>query len=138
MTKYGLLLLVALIAVFASKPAIGQLERATVAADTAHVEATLNEWSVSLSVDTVAAGAVHFMIRNAGSVAHSFEIEREGNDDAEGETEDTEWKTGPIEAGAEATLSADLVAGTYEIYCPQKDDGGDHEDKGMTTKLIVR
>lgn len=136
MTKYGLVILAALFAVFASRPAIGQLEKSAMAADTAHVEATLTEWSVTLSVDTVAAGTVHFMIRNAGSVAHSFEVEREGDDDAEGE--DTEWTTEPIAAGAEGTLAVDLVAGSYEIYCPQKDDGGDHEEKGMKTTLVVR
>lgn len=133
MTKYGLLILAVLFAVFASKPAIGQLERPSIAADTAHVEATLNEWSITLSVDTVAAGAVHFMIRNAGTVAHSFEVEREVEDG-----EDFEQKVENIAAGGEGTLAVDLVAGTYEIYCPIKDDGGDHEEKGMKTTLVVR
>lgn len=136
MTKYGLLIMAALFAGFASQPALGPLELPTVTADTAHVEATLGEWSIALSVDTVAAGPVHFMIRNAGSVAHTFEVEREGNGDDEAEA--TEWKTETIAAGAETTLAADLAPGTYEIYCPLEDEHGDHEDKGMKTTLIVR
>ncbi|MGQ0814867.1 MAG: cupredoxin domain-containing protein [Gemmatimonadota bacterium] len=103
-------------------------EEASPAADTTHVEATLNEWRVQLSVDTVAAGPVQFMIRNSGQVTHAFEVEGEG---LEEEIDD-------IQAGANATLTVNLRPGTYEVYCPRDDDAGNHKAKGMTTQLIVR
>lgn len=109
---------------------------ATRGADTAQgpvpageVTATLSEWDIELSRDTLAAGEHTFRVVNRGSVAHRFEIEGVGQERA----------TELLQGGAEATLTVDLAAGEYEVYCPVENrETGDHSAKGMQTRLIVR
>ena len=91
--------------------------------------ATLSEWDIELSRDTLAAGEHTFRVVNRGSVAHRFEIEGVGQ----------ERETELLRGGAEATLTVDLAAGEYEVYCPVENrETGDHSAKGMQTRLIVR
>ena len=95
-------------------------------ADLAAVDATLAEWSVTLSQDSVAAGALAFNIRNTGSMVHRFEVEGNGE----------EWESEDINPGDEVTMSLNLTPGVYEVYCPIE-DGESHRARGMTTTLRV-
>lgn len=91
------------------------------------VQATLREWSVELSVDTVAPGAVSFQIANRGELAHSFAITGEGE----------EWTVEEIASGQDATLLVDLTVGIYDIFCPMVNLEGSHESRGMRGQLVV-
>lgn len=91
------------------------------------VSATLTEWAVELSTQDVEAGAVAFDITNSGTVPHTFEIEGGGE----------EWSTEPIEPGGSVTMSIDLPAGEYKVYCPIDSAGMNHESQGMVTQLRV-
>jgi uncharacterized cupredoxin-like copper-binding protein len=92
------------------------------------VTASLSEWTVTLSADTVPHGTVSFEVRNTGTEDHALEVEGEGQ----------EWKTGPIKPGESATLSVALPAGTYDVYCPLASGGEAHADRGMKTSVTVR
>ncbi|CAN5718201.1 hypothetical protein BH23GEM10_BH23GEM10_08340 [soil metagenome] len=89
------------------------------------VSVTLTEWSIGLSTQDVEAGAVAFDIRNDGTMPHTFEIEGGGE----------EWSTEPIEPGGSVTMSIDLPAGEYKVYCPIDSAGMNHESQGMVTQL---
>lgn len=91
------------------------------------VEATLTEWSVTLSQDSVSAGAIAFNVRNTGSVVHRFEVEGNGE----------EWESEDINPGNDVTMSLNLTPGVYEVYCPIVEGGVNHEERGMTTTLRV-
>lgn len=91
------------------------------------VDATLAEWSVTLSQDSVREGAIAFNIRNTGSMVHRFEVEGNGE----------EWESEDISPGDEVTMSLSLTPGAYQVYCPIVEGGVDHEARGMTTTLNV-
>jgi plastocyanin len=75
----------------------------------------------SVSVDE--AGTYAFEVVNDGQVAHALEVEGEG----------IEEETETLDPGQRTTLTVELEAGTYELYCPV----GDHADRGMTGKLEI-
>lgn len=91
------------------------------------VDATLAEWSVTLSQDSVPAGVVAFNVQNAGSETHRFEIEGNGE----------EWETDDLAPGDNVTMSVSLSPGTYRVYCPVESDGMSHADRGMSRTLRV-
>ncbi len=91
----------------------------------APLRATLTEWKVELSQTTVPAGSVSFVITNAGSIPHGFEVEGQG----------IEKEIATIQPGASATLTLSLRPGTYEVYCPVGEDS--HKKLGMETHLQV-
>lgn len=93
-----------------------------------NVVATLSEWEVSLSADTVPAGQVTFQIMNRGSEYHRFEIEGAG----------MEWVSDSIQAHGELAAQVQLAAGTYEVYCPVVGSHGVHKELGMVDTLVVR
>lgn len=95
------------------------------AADT--VRATLTEWDIELAADTLQPGQVVFQIRNDGEYDHAFEVEGAGE----------EWET-DVGVGEDETLEVTLETGTYEVYCPLDDEHGNHEQLGMSTRLVVR
>lgn len=108
-------------------PAPGQAGLPPDDGDVRNVAATLTEWSIALSHDSVPAGAVAFDIRNAGTMPHRFEVE--GNDE--------EWATDELAPGADITMSLNLSPGAYKVYCPIEGGGQSHEQRGMTTTLRV-
>ncbi|MGH7447801.1 MAG: cupredoxin domain-containing protein, partial [Longimicrobiales bacterium] len=73
-----------------------------------NVAATLTEWSVTLSQDSVPAGAIAFNVSNTGTVTHRFEVEGNGE----------EWETEDVAPGTDVTMSVSLSPGTYKVYCP--------------------
>lgn len=89
------------------------------------VTVTLSEWKISMSRDTVKAGAVSFLIKNSGAIVHGFYVLGENVD-----------KGSPsIAAGQEASLNVTLKAGTYEVFCPMSENS--HKTAGMTHQLVV-
>jgi hypothetical protein len=95
--------------------------------DSLTVNASLSEWAVGLSRDSVAAGIVTINIRNAGTMPHGLHVTGPGQDM-------------PIEAlapGGEMSLSLDLTPGEYRLFCPLDSAGVKHETKGMSTRLRV-
>ena len=66
------------------------------------VSVKLSEWNVGLSQASVAAGPITFVITNAGSIPHGFEVEGQG----------IEKEIETIQPGASDTLTLTLKAGT--------------------------
>jgi len=91
------------------------------------IDATLTEWAVGLSRDSVPAGVVTINIRNSGTTAHALHIVGTGQDMA----------TEAIAPGADVSMSLDLAAGEYRLVCPLDSAGVKHETKGMATRLRV-
>lgn len=87
------------------------------------VEVVLSEFKIEME-DSISAGETTFVIRNAGTVEHGFEIEGNGIEKM------LETNLAP---GAEQTLTVNLEPGTYEIYCPVED----HDERGMSLQLTV-
>src|SRR5437762_2310654 len=89
------------------------------------VNVRLSEWKVELSQQTIATGAVRFVVTNAGSIPHGVEVEGEG----------IEQEIETIQPGASDTLTLTLKPGSYEVYCPVGSDS--HKKLGMDTHLKV-
>lgn len=90
------------------------------------VKVSEKEWSITVNGTAmskgqgdvnVPAGTVTFDIKNDGSVTHEFEIQGNGVDK----------KTGAIDPGKSTTLTVDLTAGKYEVFCPIPG----HKEAGM-------
>lgn len=97
------------------------------ATDTGNVFVTMNEWQISLSMDTVPAGEITFQISNRGRLNHQLEIEDGGE----------EFKSDTLLVGSTRTLTARLEPGTYELYCPFETPEGIHRKLGMVDTLVV-
>jgi hypothetical protein len=89
------------------------------------LHATLSEWKIELSRQTLAGGPVSVAVENTGSIPHQLEIEGNG----------IEQRTELIQPGSTATLRLNLKPGSYEVYCPVGDDS--HKKLGMETHLTV-
>jgi uncharacterized cupredoxin-like copper-binding protein len=87
------------------------------------VEVVLSEFTIEMPT-SVPAGSVAFDIANSGAMAHNFEIEGEGIEESLDEDLD------PNQA---ESLTVELAAGTYTVYCPI----GDHREQGMEVQLEV-
>jgi uncharacterized cupredoxin-like copper-binding protein len=92
-------------------------------AEGAAVEVVLTEFAIDMPT-SVPAGTVSFDIANSGEMAHNFEIEGGGLE------ESLDEDLGPNQA---ETLTVELEAGTYTVYCPI----GDHREQGMEVELQV-
>lgn len=109
-----------------------EAEEAEEVEETEEVEEEVSEETVAVSLvdgaiempTTLSAGLVTFEITNDGSVAHSFEIEGEGLEEELDEA---------LEPGETATLTVELQAGSYRVYCPV----GDHAEEGMELEVEV-
>lgn len=89
------------------------------------VTVSLTEWKLEMSKDTVKAGSVTFRVTNNGSMAHSFYVKGAGI--AKG--------TRDLAKGESASLTLQLKAGTYDVYCPMAE--GSHQMAGMAHKVVV-
>jgi uncharacterized cupredoxin-like copper-binding protein len=91
------------------------------------VEVTLTEWQILPVQIAVKAGRARFVVHNAGTTVHGFEIE--GMIDGRKFEEEIE----PFPAGQTRTLEVELAPGRYEIYCQVPG----HRELGMEGELIV-
>lgn len=91
------------------------------------VEVILQEWAIVPAQITVQSGSVRFVVHNAGTMAHGFEIE--GTVDGRRFEEEIE----PFPAGQTRQLEVELAPGRYETYCPVPG----HKEQGMVGELIV-
>lgn len=96
------------------------------------VQVTEKEWSITIGSTTLTngqgnatlkAGDTTFNIRNTGTVAHALEIKGQGIDK----------KTGDIDPGKSESLTVNLKAGTYEVWCPIPG----HKENGMDGHVTV-
>jgi uncharacterized cupredoxin-like copper-binding protein len=112
--------------------------------DGATVDVALNDFDLTVSPDSVAAGEVTFAATNAGPSTHEFEI-FSGADEVdvtalpvEDDVADTEGLTlvdeiEDVTPGANAELPVTLEPGTYAIVCNLPA----HYAQGMYTSLTV-
>ena len=105
------------------KPAKGDDDRGT--EPVAGADVTLTEFEVDVSEKRLQREGVYTLtVANEGETTHALESEGPN-----GETETEE-----IAPGESAELDVYFVNGTYRLYCPI----GDHEQRGMVTRLKVR
>ncbi|MEX2542717.1 MAG: cupredoxin domain-containing protein [Trueperaceae bacterium] len=72
----------------------------------------------------IPAGTVTFEVTNDGTIVHNFEIEGQGVE---------ETFSQDLQPGDSNTMTVDLEAGEYYVYCPVDD----HEEQGMAMDLQV-
>jgi len=98
------------------------------ATSTGNIVATLTEWEVALSSDTVPEGQVTLQIMNRGTEYHRLEVEGNG----------MEWVSDSLQGNGEMPAQLQLSPGTYEVYCPIVGSHGVHKELGMVDTLVVR
>jgi uncharacterized cupredoxin-like copper-binding protein len=118
------------------------------------INATLEEWKITLAPTTGAAGEVTFTIDNAGEKDHEFVIvktdlaadalptvaegDEAGTVDEEGEGITAVDEQEDIKAGTEnLVFKVTLDAGHYVIFCNVHDEELVHYQKGMHTEFTV-
>jgi hypothetical protein len=87
------------------------------------IEVGLTEYQINMPT-SIPAGPTTFRVTNNGTAGHNFEIEGQGIDQA---------LEADLQPGETAEMQVDLVAGTYDVYCPV----GDHRGMGMQLELTV-
>jgi uncharacterized cupredoxin-like copper-binding protein len=132
----------------------GSLLAACSATPSKDINATLEEWKITLNPTTGAAGDVTFTIDNQGEKDHEFVIvktalaadalptvaegDEAGTVDEEGEGIEAVDELEDIAAGTDnATLAVTLDAGHYVIFCNVHDEDLVHYQKGMHTEFTV-
>lgn len=114
------------------------------------INATLEEWKITLSPTTGAAGEVTFTIDNIGEKDHEFVVVRtdlapdalptnaEGEVDEEGAGIEPMGEMEDILAGTDDNvLTLTLEPGNYVIFCNVHDEDLVHYQKGMHTAFTV-
>jgi len=93
------------------------------------VEVRMREWALDLH-DSLPAGPITFVVRDAGHDDHAFRIHGNGVDAA----------TRVLEPGLAATLTVTLPPGTYTVECPvdEPEENENHALMGMRRSLTVR
>lgn len=109
----------------------------------------LQEFSVSVNPSSGAAGSTTFSVENVGGVTHEFVVVKTDLDEASLPTTDDgsvdEAGAGieavdeieDIEPGSSPTLTVDLDAGTYVLFCNVVDGTQVHYQSGMHTTFTV-
>jgi uncharacterized cupredoxin-like copper-binding protein len=127
----------------ASTPPASTPSASTPSASTGTIEATLKEYSITLSAPTAAAGSVTFTVTNSGTMVHEFVVLKTDIKAADlpltngAVTEDDYTAMGEVadlEPGASGTLTATLTAGHYAIICNLPS----HVSQGMVADLTVQ
>ncbi|HEX2075055.1 MAG TPA: plastocyanin/azurin family copper-binding protein [Geodermatophilus sp.] len=88
------------------------------------VTATEGEMFIRLSEDSYSAGSYTFQVVNEGRMPHDLKVERDGAVVAGTEV---------IQPGGTATLTVDLEAGEYILFCSV----GQHRANGMEVPITV-
>ncbi len=92
------------------------------------VRVAMIEWRVDPSRREAPAGETTLRVVNMGTREHELVFEGAG----------TRVTTGRISPGQEKVMTAELPAGSYEIYCPIEDSRGVHRRHGMQSTLTVK
>jgi plastocyanin len=91
-------------------------------------ETSKTEFTLTPKEVTLKPGKVLFTLINKGTINHNITIK----------PKDKDVRLARAEVGkSETSEPIDLTAGEYEIYCSFT-SGGNHKDKGMHGKLIVK
>ena len=132
----------------------GVLLAACAAGPSKDIKGTLEEWKITLSPTTGAAGEVTFTIDNIGEKDHEFVIvktdlapdklptvqegDEKGTVDEEGEGITAVDELEDIKSGTDGNeLKVTLDAGSYVIFCNVHDEDLVHYQKGMHTAFTV-
>ncbi|GHF38138.1 putative cupredoxin-like copper-binding protein [Deinococcus metalli] len=111
----------------AALPSLAQSTPAPAAAPTA-VTMKLMEWTMGMDMTPMKAkGPVTFNIENVGKFPHALAIEGKIGG------QDFELSTVVLKPGEKTSLTVNLPAGTYTVYCPV----GKHEEQGMKADLVI-
>jgi uncharacterized cupredoxin-like copper-binding protein len=89
------------------------------------VQVTLKEWQIIPATISLKAGEVRFIVTNAGTMSHGFEVE--------GQDVKFDEEINPFPAGQSRTLEVELPPGHYEVYCQVPG----HKDLGMKAELTA-
>jgi hypothetical protein len=89
---------------------------------------TLDEWSLRVDRDGLAAGDVTFRVMNVGESPHVLAVAGA----------DVSARTPAIEPGGTQSLTVTLGPGTYRLACPDSADGASHAGRGMSAPFVVR
>ena len=132
----------------------GVLLAACAAGPAKDIKGTLEEWKITLTPTTGAAGEVTFTIDNIGEKDHEFVIVKtdlapdklptiadgaeKGTVDEEGEGITAVDELEDIKSGTDGNkLAVTLDAGSYVIFCNVHDEDLVHYQKGMHTAFTV-
>jgi plastocyanin len=99
------------------------------------LDVALGEWSVVSSAKAIRPGRVAISVVNSGRHGHGLRV-RSSGDGSGGDR--FEARTRVLRTGERTVLVLDLPAGTYDVECFVEDGYGDHEERGMWTRLEVR
>jgi uncharacterized cupredoxin-like copper-binding protein len=96
---------------------------------------TLGEMFVKPTAATAKAGKVTFAVKNTGATMHQFAIGRDplSMDGAEPAASAALVKSGMLNSGDSATVSAKLAPGNYVLYCLM----AGHYAAGQHTRFTV-
>jgi hypothetical protein len=118
-------------------------------ADATKVDVTLREWAIELSTDTVKAGNVGFVAKNAGTMIHEMLLVRVDdpanlpyapngsvNEDAVPAV-DTLGEIAEFASGTTCAHNFSLTPGHYVVFCNIAEGDTVHLKRGMITPLTV-
>lgn len=94
-------------------------------ADATQVAATLSEFAIEVTPDTIPAGETTINIENRGERRHIIEVRHASRG---------RWRTVPIAPGTSVGMSMSLPSGTYDVISTDEDYVG----RGMRAALVVR
>jgi uncharacterized cupredoxin-like copper-binding protein len=116
------LILLSLVATIVAAFSVAAIAQSATTAQTVRV--TEVSYSIRLSAKPKA-GAVKFVVRNAGDDTHDFWVKGGGKT----------WKTRMLGEGRSSSLSATLKKGVrYSFWCAV----GDHRSEGMSGSFVAR
>jgi hypothetical protein len=93
--------------------------------DTVAITATLDEYSIAVSPDTIDSGSVSLMLQNDGERPHTIEIRGEDG---------SRWVSLPIRPGGAITMTMSIQAGGYTVVSTEPA----YADRGMSGRFHVR
>ena len=103
-------------------------------ASTTAVNVTMSEYTIALDKTSLPAGTVKFVVKNTGSLVHSFAMEPVGARNQPFELNGKKSETGDVQPGQTATLEWTLdKAGDYQLSCYTPG----HFEQGMMTTFTV-
>lgn len=88
------------------------------------VTASLTEFHIALSKQSLAPGTYTFVVSNDGHATHALDITGPGLSNAD---------TSDLSPGQKANLTVTLKAGSYDFFCPV----ANHKQMGMNMNLTV-